>query len=94
MSRRTLAARENGRKGGLATARIQDEEFLEQRSTAGGNAIKDRYGSEYYSYIRTLRSKPKTTKEKIQDVIKSVIPVKEVPTNTIELMQMAGKTLA
>lgn len=54
-SKRALAARQNGRLGGLATAKTHSAEFLEQRSSRAGSANRDRYGSDYYRFLVSLR---------------------------------------
>lgn len=62
-SRRAAAARQNGRLGGLATARSHTPEFLEQRSSKAGTANRQRYGSDYYRFLAKLRfSQPKKKK--------------------------------
>jgi hypothetical protein len=91
VSKRALSAKERGRKGGLATARNHDGEFLEIRASKAGSKTRDTYGIGYYRYLRTLRGKVKTPKEKI---IQSIIPDSPVPETSTELMQLAAKTLA
>lgn len=54
-SRRAQVARLNGRLGGLATARNHTPEFLERRSSKAGSANRDRYGSDYYRFLVSLR---------------------------------------
>ena len=90
VSKRVLSAREKGRKGGLATARNNSPEFLEQRASNAGSKTRDTYGIGFYRYIRTLRGKVKTPTEKI---INSIIPDNKVPLTSTDLMIEAGKTL-
>lgn len=91
LSRRAVSAKANGRKGGEATARNHDSEFLEQRASKAGTKTRDTYGIGYYRYIKTLRGKGKTPKEKI---IQSIIPDSPVPETDAELMKAITKTLA
>jgi general stress protein YciG len=91
ISKRALSAKEKGRKGGIATARNHDPEFLEQRASKAGTKTRDTYGIGYYRYLRTLRGKIKTPKEKI---IQSIIPDSPVPETSTELMIAAAKTIA
>jgi hypothetical protein len=95
ISKRASTARIKGRLGGLASARNQDQEQLKQRSTNAGNTTRDKYGVEYYRYLRSLQPKLKSTKEKTEQVIRKVIPASEpLPVNTVQLMQAAAKQLA
>lgn len=55
LSPRVIANRLNGARGGRATAAKHDEEWRAQRAERGGVAVRNRYGSDYYSYIRKLR---------------------------------------
>lgn len=54
-SPRVLAAKENGRKGGLVTATRHGVEFLSKRGESGGQAVRDRYGRDFYKHIGQLR---------------------------------------
>ena len=58
-SPRVIAARINGRKGGLATALKHGADFCQARSEKAGNASKLLFGSDYYKYIASLRKNPK-----------------------------------
>lgn len=92
VSKRALSAKDRGRKGGLATARNSTPEFLETRSRNAGTTTRDTYGVGYFRYIRTLKTKNKTPTEKIiRTVIPDIIPL---PSNSVELMQAAAKTIA
>lgn len=96
VSKRALSAKERGRKGGQATARTHDSEFLEIRASKAGSKTRDTYGIGYYRYLRTLRGKSKTPKEKIiQSIIPDIVNIKDspVPETSTDLMQLAAKTL-
>lgn len=54
-SRRVIANRRNGSRGGQATVRNHTAEFLSQRGEKGGQAVRDRYGRSYYRYIGKLK---------------------------------------
>jgi hypothetical protein len=54
-NRRVLAARENGRKGGIVRAAHYSPARLQAMARAGGIATRNRYGSEFYRRIRKLR---------------------------------------
>ena len=54
-SRRTIAARENGRKGGLATAQRATQEWLQARAAKGGQSTRDMYSVDYYRHINSQR---------------------------------------
>lgn len=91
ISRRAISAKEKGRKGGQATARNHDADFLELRASKAGSSTRDKYGIGYYRYLRTLRGKPKTPKEKI---IESIVPgIAKIPETSTELMIAASKNL-
>lgn len=93
ISRRVLASRKNGRLGGLKTASTHSAEFLEERASKAGNATRDTYGNEYYSFIakqRNNKSSKQVQKEIIQEVTNSV----KEPSTTTELMQAAVKNLS
>lgn len=95
-SRRALAARQNGRLGGLKTAQTQSQEFLEERATKAGLSTRTRYGIEYYRYLRNINpSKPrtKTTNQKIKEVIREIIPNAETLPSPKELMKAATEKL-
>ena len=64
LSRRALSAKKNGRLGGLSTASKYSEEYLKQRSSRAGSATRDKYGSEYYRYLRSLNPVPTHTTKK------------------------------
>ena len=95
-SKRAQTAKAKGRRGGLATARNNTPEFLEQRSLRAGEVTLGRYGSGFYKYIRTLRTKPnKSSKEKVRDVIKSILPTADsVPETPLQLIEEAAKSIS
>ena len=91
VSKRAISAKERGRKGGQATARNHDADFLELRASKAGSSTRDKYGIGYYRYLRTLRTKPKSVKEKI---IETILPaVDKLPETSTELMTAAAKTI-
>ena len=50
LSRRQIANRENGRKGGLKTAATHGKDFCIERARKGGEAVRNRYGNQLYIY--------------------------------------------
>lgn len=95
ISKRVASARIKGRLGGLASARNKDPEQLKLRASNAGQTTRDKYGIDYYRYLRNLRPRLKSTKEKTEQVIRSVITSKDpLPVNTVQLMQAAAKQLA
>ena len=69
---RVLAARINGRKGGIRRANYYSKACLQAMARAGGIATRNRYGSEFYRQIRKLRKTywtgytTKKTKERLR----------------------------
>jgi hypothetical protein len=57
ISPRAVAARENGRRGGLATA--QKYGSFQTRAEQGGRTTRDRYGNDYFKHIRKVRRNSK-----------------------------------
>lgn len=57
LSKRALSARKNGKLGGLSTAASHSETFLKERAVKAGSATRDKYGLEYYRYLRTCNRK-------------------------------------
>lgn len=55
-SRRLIAARENGRKGGIRRAEYFSPESLQAMARQGGIATRARYGTEFYGAIRKFRT--------------------------------------
>ena len=53
--RRSQVARENGRKGGLATVRSHTTEWLQSRASRGGATIRDLYSVDYFRHLQGLR---------------------------------------
>src|ERR1700734_4452050 len=95
VSKRALSAKERGRKGGLATAKNATQDFLERRSSAAGSATRDKYGKGFYRYPRSKRPKTKSTREKVQEVIRTIIPTTEpIPETTVDLITAAAKTIS
>jgi hypothetical protein len=72
-TRRVLAARMNGRKGGIRRATYYSPACLQAMARAGGIATRDRYGSEFYREIRKKRKHylkgyiTKKTKERLRE---------------------------
>ena len=54
LTRRVLAARKNGREGGNQTTRFLTDVQREERARIGGNAVLNRYGRDYFSYLGKL----------------------------------------
>ena len=54
-SHRSLAARVNGRKGGIRRANYYSPACLQAMAREGGIATRNRYGSEFYREIRKKR---------------------------------------
>jgi hypothetical protein len=55
LSRRTVAARENGREGGYARASGYSGDVLSEWASHGGKAVLAKYGPEYFSELRKRR---------------------------------------
>ena len=93
ISRRVLAAKQNGRLGGLKTASTHTAEFLEARASKAGCSTRDTYGNGYFSHIASNRKSSKqVNKEVIHSVTGNSNSVKE-PSNTVELMQASVKNI-
>jgi hypothetical protein len=54
-SRRSIAARANGRKGGMATAKNHSPEWLSQRGKSGGTTTRDLYSVDFFRHAQQLR---------------------------------------
>lgn len=96
VSKRASVNRELGRRGGLATARNHDQEFLEARSSKAGNATKNKYGNDFYRHLASLRPVgTRSAKARVAKLIKDVIPSKQEikPTDTVSMMQLAAKSI-
>ena len=71
-SHRSLAARVNGRKGGIRRAAYYGKACLQAMAREGGIATRNRYGSQFYREIRKLRTTyskgyiTKKTKERLR----------------------------
>ena len=55
VNRRSLANRENGRKGGMATADKYTAEWRIARSRKGGETTRDMYSVDFYRHINEQR---------------------------------------
>jgi hypothetical protein len=55
-SRRLIAARENGRKGGMRRAERYSSSCLQAMARAGGIATRTRHGNEFFREIRKMRT--------------------------------------
>jgi hypothetical protein len=76
-SKRVLANRENGRRGGLATAQKHGPEFCQARAQKAGLSVRVRYGSQYFSHIRKAFSRKRVERAKptLPEPRPSAIPV-------------------
>ena len=54
--RRSLAAQENGRKGGIVRAQLYGADHRREWGRLGGLATKDLYGSDFFRLIRKRRT--------------------------------------
>ena len=54
-TRRTIAARENGREGGHARASHYSGDVLSEWASQGGKAVLAKYGPEYFAALRKRR---------------------------------------
>lgn len=54
-NRRSIAARANGRKGGVATAKNHSPEWLTQRAKSGGSTTRDLYSADFFRYAQEQR---------------------------------------
>ncbi len=55
LSRRAIAARANGRKGGQATAKNHSQDWLKQRASSGGATTRDLYSSDFFRHVQSRR---------------------------------------
>lgn len=55
LSKRSVASKENGRKGGLATAKKLSPEQIHDRAVKGGQTLVTMYSSDYYRHINSQR---------------------------------------
>ena len=67
MTRRVLAAKINGSLGGIAGAKNLTPEQREQRARAGGLAILDLFGKDYYA---SLKKNALPKKSAVQEPVK------------------------
>lgn len=78
-SKQSIANRENGRRGGLATAQSHDQNWLEARASKGGEALRTLYSSDYFRHLNGLRktkghwpkAKSRTVANKVKEEIES-----------------------
>jgi len=82
-SKRSLASKENGRKGGLATAKKLSPEQMHERAVKGGQTLVNMYSTDYYRHINgqrrvrkgwppgKLRKALSRVQEKLQEEIKN-----------------------
>jgi hypothetical protein len=96
-NKRRAAARLNGRLGGLKTAITHSKEFLEERAAKAGTATRDRYGIDYYRYLRSIhpaRKRSRTNLEHKKEILPGIIPedATSMPSN-LELLKNAAKNL-
>lgn len=54
-SRRSIAARANGRKGGMATAKNHSPEWLTERARSGGSTTRDLYSADFFRHAQQQR---------------------------------------
>jgi hypothetical protein len=89
ISRRALSARKNGKLGGLSTAAKATEDFLKLRAQKAGSATRDKYGVDYYRYLRTRNRQVKpsitSTVKQIQEVAKEL--------TSVQMMRQATESL-
>ncbi len=95
-SRRALVAGQNGRLGGLKTAQTQSQEFLETRASKAGSSTREKYGIEYYRYLRSLAPNKLRIKssERLQAVVKEILPTAVDVPSPKELMKAAAKLVS
>lgn len=55
VNKRALANRENGRKGGLATAKKHTPEWVKERGRKGGSTTRDMYSCDFFRHINEKR---------------------------------------
>ena len=52
---RSIAARANGRKGGMATAKNHSPEWLSERARSGGSTTRDLYSADFFRHAQQQR---------------------------------------
>ena len=55
LSRKSIAARANGRKGGVATAKNHTAEWLSARARSGGSTTRDLYSADFFRHAQEQR---------------------------------------
>ena len=55
LSRRSIANRANGSKGGQATARNHSADWLTQRARSGGSTTRDLYSTDFFRHAQSMR---------------------------------------
>lgn len=77
VSARVAVNKAKGRLGGLKTAEKYGKDFLVERAEKGGNAVRRKFGVEYFRHISRLRKrcgpKPKNKKEKDKKVLNEML---------------------
>jgi hypothetical protein len=89
LSARSAAARVNGKLGGLKTASNHSPEFFEERSRKAGSSTRDKYGIDYYRFIRKNR---KEKPDNITLLLNSKTPRTKL--STVEMMRAASKMIS
>jgi hypothetical protein len=90
LSRRAVSARRNAKLGGLKTASNHSPEYLKLRASKAGSATRDKYGLDFYRYLRNLANPLKPTKEKV------IEEVTHIPSNKVSsavLMRSVAQNL-
>lgn len=55
VNKRQLANRENGRKGGIATAKKHSPEWAKERGRKGGSTTRDMYSCDFFRHMNEQR---------------------------------------
>lgn len=80
---RVNSNRENGRRGGIATAKKHGDAFCQARAEKAGLTVKARYGSGFYSHLAKLR---KTNRGWPKNKQRKVIKQDPVLQNMLEIV--------
>ena len=59
ISPRVLAARENGKRGGLVTAQRHGSDYVQAKGGKGGRTTRDRYGRDFFAHIAKFKKQCK-----------------------------------
>lgn len=87
LSARSAAGKINGKLGGLKTASNHSPEFFEDRSRKAGLATRDKYGIDYYRFIRKNR-------KKATSLLLSKTPRIKSKVSTADMMRAASKLIS